>query len=176
MTFKDLQAVNEKLASMNIKGKDYVLVNERVKAFRQLYPEGTIQTELIYDNDGVCTFKATVSVADLVLATGYAQEKESSSYINKTSYIENCETSAVGRALGFLGIGIDTSIASAEEVETAVRNQGGLSDNMMITLRKVLKEHGYSEDEVCQHFKVESIRDLSVPQFKKLMDSMGEGK
>jgi len=176
MTFKDLQAVNEKLGTMDIKGRAYVLVNERVKAFRQLYPEGTIQTELISDNDGVCTFKATVLVADLVLATGYAQEKESSSYINKTSYIENCETSAVGRALGFLGIGIDTSIASAEEVETAVRNQGGLSDNMVATLRKVLKDHGHTEEKVCNHFKVDSIRDLSVPQFKKLMDSMGEGK
>ena len=176
MTFKELQAVNATLGTLDVKGKAYVQVNERVKAFRQLYPEGTIQTELISDSDGVCTFKATVLVADLVLATGYAQEKESSSYINKTSYIENCETSAVGRALGFLGIGIDTSIASAEEVETAVRNQGGLSDNMVATLRKVLKDHGHTEEKVCNHFKVDSIRDLSVPQFKKLMDSMGEGK
>ena len=176
MTFKDLQAVNEKLASMNIKGKDYVLVNERVKAFRQLYPEGTIKTVLLKDENGVCTFRAEIYDGDKLLATGHAQEKETSSYINKLSFIENGETSAVGRALGFIGVGIDTSIASAEEVETAVRNQGGLSDNMMVTLRKVLKDHGYSEEEVCQHFKVESIRDLSVPQFKKLMDSMGEGK
>ena len=174
MTFKDLQAVNEKLGTMDIKGKSYVLVNERVKAFRQLYPEGTIETDLVKDENGVCTFKATVSYGDLVLATGYAQEKESSSYINKTSYIENCETSAVGRALGFLGIGIDTSIASAEEVETAIVNQGGLPKAMESTLRKVLENHGHSEADVCKHFKVKELKDLSVAQFKKLMDSMGE--
>ena len=50
-------------------------------------------------------------------------EKESTSYINKTSYIENCETSAVGRALGFMGIGIDASMASAEELVNALVGQ-----------------------------------------------------
>ena len=174
MTFEDLQKVNATLGKMDIKGKAYTLVNERVRAFRQLYPEGSITTELVSDTDGVCTFKAIVSYGDLVLATGYAQEKESSSYINKTSYIENCETSAVGRALGFLGIGIEMSIASAEEVVTAICNQGGLSSAMVSTLQKVLKSHGHAEEEVCKHFKVNTLKDLSVPQFKKLMDSMGE--
>ena len=52
-----------------------------------------------------------------------AEEKETSSYINKTSYIENCETSAVGRALGFIGLGSENSIASLEEVANAINNQ-----------------------------------------------------
>ena len=60
---------------------------------------------------------------------GYAQEKESSSFINKTSFIENCETSAVGRALGMCGFGIDTSIASYEEVQNAINNQGDKKSN-----------------------------------------------
>lgn len=174
MTFEDLQRVNKRLGTMDIKGKAYVLVNERVKAFRELYPEGSIQTQLVSDENGVCTIKASVMIGDLVLATGYAQEKESSTYINKTSYIENCETSAVGRALGFLGIGIDTSIASAEEVDTAIRNQGGLPANMQKTLAKVAEAHGYTETDICGHFGVKAYKDLSVPQFKKLMDSMGE--
>ena len=174
MTFEDLQRVNKRLGTMDIKGKAYVLVNERVKAFRELYPEGSIQTQLVSDENGVCTIKASVMIGDLVLATGYAQEKESSSYINKTSYIENCETSAVGRALGFLGIGIDTSIASAEEVDTAIRNQGGLPANMQKTLAKVAEAHGYTESDICGHFGVKAYKDLSIPQFKKLMDSMGE--
>ena len=58
-----------------------------------------------------------------VIATGTAYEKENSTFINKTSYIENCETSAVGRALGMAGFGIDTSVASAEEVANAIKNQ-----------------------------------------------------
>ena len=62
-------------------------------------------------------------VEGVLVATGHAYEKEASSFINKTSYIENCETSAIGRALGVYGIGIDASLASAEEVVNAVNNQ-----------------------------------------------------
>ena len=58
-----------------------------------------------------------------VLSTGYAQEKENASVVNRTSYIENCETSAVGRALGMCGFGIDASVASAEEVKNAIEQQ-----------------------------------------------------
>lgn len=124
MTFEDLQRANETLSTMDIKGKNYVLVNERVKAFRMLYPEGCIITEILSNENGVVTMQARVyGNDDKLLAIGHAYEKESSTYINKTSYIENCETSAVGRALGFLGIGVDTSIASFEEVQNAVNNQ-----------------------------------------------------
>ena len=160
---------------MNIKGKDYVLVNERVKAFRQLYPEGTIQTELISDVNGVCTFKATVSYGDLVLGTGHAQEKETSSYINKTSYIENCETSAVGRALGFLGIGIDTSIASAEEVETAVSNQT-IGTQRAITMSKELIANGIRPETVCKAYKVEKLADLTESQHANAMNHLKDLK
>lgn len=113
-----------KLKTVNIKGKEYVEVNERVKYFRQRFKGWSIETELISDDNGVCTFKAIIKDENGVMkATGHAYEKEASSYINKTSYIENCETSAVGRALGFLGIGIDTSIASSDEITNAVNNQ-----------------------------------------------------
>ena len=114
----------EKLKSVNIKGKEYVEVNERVKYFRKNYVGWRLETELVSNEDGVCVFKAIIrdEVGEIV-STGYAYERESSSFINKTSYIENCETSAVGRALGFLGIGIDTSIASSDEVTNAINNQ-----------------------------------------------------
>jgi hypothetical protein len=175
MTFKDLQSVNAALGTMDIKGKNYVLVNERVKAFRQLYPEGTIETELVYDADGVATMKATVSIGDLVLATGYAQEKEASSYINKTSYIENCETSAVGRALGFLGIGIDTSIASAEEVDTAVKMQEGsqkISKKDAAIIVSVLEDEGIDCAKVWELYKVNAAMDLSELQLTNIKQNI----
>lgn len=126
MKFEDLQEINAKLKTMNIKGKDYIPVNERVKAFRMLYPEGTIMTELISASDGIVIVKASVHGDDGGLkATAYAKEVEGSSNINRFSALENCETSAVGRALGFLGIGIDTSIASYEEVSNAKLNEDG---------------------------------------------------
>ena len=114
----------EKFNTVNLKGKEYVMVNDRILAFKKLYPSWAIVTELVKLSDGMCVIKATILNEDgEEMATGHAYEKEGSSFINKTSYIENCETSAVGRALGFLGIGIETSIASAEEVANAIKQQ-----------------------------------------------------
>lgn len=124
ITYDQLKAVNDSMNKIDVKGKSYAQVNDRVKAFRQLCPMGTIETEIIALDNGVVTMKATVTDDEgHVLGTGMAQEKESSSFINKTSFIENCETSAVGRALGFAGIGVDGSMASAEEVANAIINQ-----------------------------------------------------
>lgn len=122
--FEQLQKANGSIKTTNVQGKDYAEVNQRIKAFRSLCPGGAILTEMLSCENGVCIFKATVCDEDMrVLGTGTAYEKEGSSFINKTSYIENCETSAVGRALGMCGFGIDTSIASSEEVQNAILNQ-----------------------------------------------------
>lgn len=123
MEYKDLERVNKEMNTTDIKGKDYVEVNQRIKAFRKLYPEGTIETEILKLEGTMCVIKATIKSGDNILGTGIAYENEGSSFINKTSYIENCETSAVGRALGMCGLGIDTSVASAEEVQNAINNQ-----------------------------------------------------
>ena len=115
-----------KLKTVKIRDKEYVEVNERLKAFRTLpeYKGYSLVSDIVSLENGVITVKASIYDADgRIIATGLAQEKESSSFINKTSFVENCETSAWGRALGNLGIGIDTSVASAEEVENAIANQ-----------------------------------------------------
>lgn len=120
-----LQQANQSLAKIDIKGKDYIPVSERIKAFRLIYPRGRIETEIIGLENGVCTMKASVYDDEgRLLGTGHAQEKETSSFINKTSYIENCETSAIGRALGSCGIGLDNGFASYEEVANAKLQQG----------------------------------------------------
>ena len=112
------------MKTVDIKGKAYVEVNERIKYFRENYKGWSLESDLLSLDNGVCVIKATIRDENgIVKANGLAYEKENSTFINKTSYIENCETSAWGRALGNLGIGIDTSIASAEEVINAVSNQ-----------------------------------------------------
>ena len=121
-TFEQIKRANEAVRATDIKGKMYTEVNERIKAFRMVHPDGCIKTEMISNVDGVCIFRAEVSDG-VLLGTGTAYEKEGSTFINKTSYIENCETSAVGRALGMAGFGIDTSVASAEEVGNAIAQQ-----------------------------------------------------
>ena len=143
--YEHIERVNKEMAITKLKNEktgkeigDYVEVNERIKAFRKLFPTGTIKTEMVSNENGVCIFKASVGYQKslinfasngkgeqvntifTLLGTGTAQEKEGSTFINRTSYIENCETSAVGRALAMCGFGIDTSIASKEEVENAI--------------------------------------------------------
>lgn len=110
----------------NIKGKQYVEVNERIKFFRtnSAYKGYSLVSEVLKLDDSECVVLASISSPEgYVVATGIAQEYKSASRINSTSYVENCETSAWGRALGNLGIGIDTSIATAEEVNNAIHQQ-----------------------------------------------------
>lgn len=124
ITFEDIEKANKCLIGTDIKGKSYIEVNQRIKAYRMVYPNGMIKPEIKSLKDGVCIFRAEVTNDNGdVIGVGHAYEKENSTFINKTSYIENCETSAVGRALGMAGFGIDTSVASAEEVQNAIENQ-----------------------------------------------------
>lgn len=136
--FKDIAKANESIRTMTISrtnrktgeviNKEYAEVNQRIKAFRMCYPGGAITTEIVSNENGIVTMQTTVRDDEgKVLATGYAYEKEGATQINSTSYIENCETSAVGRALGMCGFGIDTSVASYEEVKQAQAQQD--SDN-----------------------------------------------
>tara|TARA_R100000541_G_scaffold8474_2_gene16033 strand:+ start:1773 stop:2336 length:564 start_codon:yes stop_codon:yes gene_type:complete len=117
---------NYKFKTTNIRGKQYVEVNERIKFFRQEdeYKNWTISTEFTALDSEMCVCRAII--ADLnqrIVASGHAHEEKASGHINKTSYVENCETSAIGRALAMMGIGIDTSIASANEVTEAIAKQ-----------------------------------------------------
>lgn len=129
VTYDQLAVANSIISTTKVQNKDYAEVNQRIKAFRFLYPQGFITTNVESIQDGVCVMTARVGYYEdgkpVILGTGTAYEKENSSFINKTSYIENCETSAVGRALGMAGIGIDISVASAEEVQNAILNQEG---------------------------------------------------
>lgn len=180
-----LETVNKEVKATTLKNEktgkvigDYVEVNQRVQAFRKLYPEGTIETSMISNENGVCIFRAKIMNKDTdgnmkLLATGTAYEKEDSTFINKTSYIENCETSAVGRALGFLGIGIDTSIASKEEVINAVVNQDKKPVIILATPKQVeILENNCTEEEkekIYEMYNVKSISELTIEIASKLV-------
>lgn len=115
-----------KLKTINIKGKPYVMVHEKIQHFRtaEEYRNWTLRSEIKTLNEEVVVVHAWVEDTDgVVRADAHAQEFRNASMINKTSYIENCETSAWGRALSNLGIGVDTSVASAEEVLNAISQQ-----------------------------------------------------
>ena len=112
------------MKSIDIKGKQYIEVNERLKYFRENFKDWSLESDIVSLDNGVCVIKAIIKNPEgIIKATGYAYEQEGSTFINKTSYIENCETSAVGRAVGMCGFGIDTSVASYEEVDNAIQQQ-----------------------------------------------------
>ena len=124
MTFEDLKKANSELKTLDIRGKEYVPVNERVKAFRRVCPDGTITTEILQLDRDAVVIRATVQdETGKILGTGMGREEKGLGNINKTSFVENCETSAVGRALGMIGIGVDASFASADEVANAIAQQ-----------------------------------------------------
>ncbi len=189
MEWKELERINKGLQTIDVKGKGYVEVNKRVMAFRELEPNGTITTEIVSHEDlgekgKVVTMKATVLNGNgKVLGTGLAYEKETSSFINKTSYIENCETSAVGRALGFCGIGVDTSIASAEEVMNAIKQEEdqkakpkldrknnepsatGITPGGVDYITQLCIETGTDPAKVLSGYKVNSFYELTKAQY-----------
>ena len=195
ITAETIKNVNERVKKIEVKGKNYTCVAARISAFRELCPVGAISTEILSLADGVVTMKTTITDENgKVLATGMAQEKETSSYINKTSYIENCETSAVGRALGMLGIGSDEQMASAEEVANVINNQGKEQDKnkaeqakkeaqekreaeakkelefidkeKAINVKKTLFACKVEEGKLLEHYHIPDVEHMTNAQFK----------
>ena len=115
--------------AIQFKGKSYVQVKDRVDFFNETYPNGCIQTTLLSNiTDNMVLFKA-VAIPDMAnpsrFFTGYSQARwdDHTSYVNKTSALENAETSSVGRALAFMGIGVIDSVASIDEVNKVINQE-----------------------------------------------------
>lgn len=119
MEYKDIEKVNLEIKKTDIKGKKYAEVSERILAFRKLNPNGRIITEIVDKTENDVTIKAKIlDENENELATGYASEIRKG-LVNSISMLENCETSAIGRALGFCGFGIDSGIASGQDMQKA---------------------------------------------------------
>ena len=134
MEYKDIERVNAEIKPIELGQKNYAMVSERVTAFRKLFPEGFIKTEVIHNDGTNVMMQARVGYyledhSEFVLATGFAQETKGRGMVNGTSWIENCETGAVGRALGFISLGTNGGgICSAEELANAVVGQKQIED------------------------------------------------
>ena len=194
-----------KLKTVNIKGKDYVMVNERIKAFRKEYPTWSLVSQIKDLTDNRCVIRAEIYDEEgRCIATGHAYEKEGSSPINKTSFIENCETSAWGRALANLGIGIDASICSAEELAIAISQQEtpeqiaerklngeavelptgedfakamkSASAQQITMIKGIAERIGQPTDNICKKYKVKGLDDLSPEQATEIIEKLKEAK
>lgn len=163
-TFEQIKKANESIKTTDIKGKEYAEVNQRIKAFRMVHPNGLLTCEIVSLQDGVVLMKASAFDENgKLLGTGFAQEKENSTFINKTSFIENAETSAWGRCLGSLGFGVDTSVASYEEVSNAMQNQDQ---------PKKSQPKSQPKKEVEQPLDINQ-RNITEVEYKQLKDKFG---
>jgi hypothetical protein len=119
---------NKDTGIVNIHGKEYFTVAKRVGMFREQYKlDLSLSTELVSRDADCVVMKATITDQNgRVLATGHSEEYRQASQINRTSALENAETSAIGRALAALGLG-GTEFASADEVANAIQQQGRIT-------------------------------------------------
>lgn len=176
ITNENLAKVNKGIKTVNIKSKQYAMVVERVQAFREICPQGTIDTTVIdLDDQHVAVQAKIYDEKDHLLASGTAEERKDATQINQTSYVENCETSAVGRALGMLGIGSEANMASADELTAALLNQVELPSGKK-ALGTYCSEHALSMPEVCERYNVNKTAKRSdwYAVLAKVMAECGE--
>tara|TARA_R100001594_G_scaffold90383_1_gene124798 strand:+ start:213 stop:695 length:483 start_codon:yes stop_codon:yes gene_type:complete len=155
---------------INIHGKEYVTVAERVQMLHESgLTEISLNTEILHDDDKSIVMKATLDI-DGNSYTGIAQEIKGSSNINTTSAYENCETSCVGRALGFAGYGSVESIASADEVANAVAQQQPeyATPNQVKYIKSLCQEKNVDMPD-------DKFDDMSKLEAAKLIESLIKG-
>jgi len=116
--FKNLKTI----PTVNIKGKKYSTVNERHKHLLQYFPEARFNEEVLFHDVDRVIVKTELYISDTIYAVGTAEEFRESSFINKTSALENCSSSALGRCLAAFGLS-GSEYASAEELTNALINQ-----------------------------------------------------
>ena len=158
------------MKTINIKGKNYVPVVERLKEFRnsEKFKNWSLETEWLSITQEVATCRVIIrDETGFLKSTGTAMElrDEKSSLVNKTSHVENAETSAVGRALGNLGIGLDgDEVASYEEVSRAKKQQLINSINSMVDER--------NRDEYEKEYKLSEIGMMSIEDLEVLENQL----
>jgi hypothetical protein len=173
LTWEAIEKVNGEITTVDIKGKAYAEVNKRIIAFRKLMPNGLILPNIITDQDGRVTMSCEVfDEQGKLLAKAHSYENENVGFINKTSYIENCETSVIGRALGICGFGIDNSVASAEEVDVAIQKQDlmkePISKERMESLKALVKELKMTDEQFFTGAKIKSYNEVNVVNATKI--------
>ena len=188
VSYEQIKTANEEIKTTDIKGKDYASVNERIKAYRKVYPTGAITTEIEEIKDDYVRIRAVVRNENgITIATGTASETltgdERKDRINETSMVENCETSAVGRALGFAGFGVDIAVASAEDMKKAKANEvfeiakgifismNEAMNQVKLTINELYKKMGMRKEDLDDylHEKIWThLQDMNIYQLLRL--------
>lgn len=159
--------------SVKIHGKEYITVAERIASFRESHPEYIIKTKIMHMDDEKVVMRAVIASIDGVIATGHSEEVRSASAINRTSALENAETSAVGRALAFYGLA-GTEIASADEVSQAIKQQGAQE---LIEYNALVRDNWHSVSEAKNYLEPkwgENENQPHITDARLVMNELGD--
>ena len=165
---------------VKIHGKEYKTVALRVAEFRNEYTIkdgwGIVTTLVHHDSDTVIMKAEVVNPSGMVVGTGYAEEKRSASQINRTSAMENSETSSIGRALASVGLAGTGEYASADELANAIYQQGGggkraASDKQKKFLHSLILRLPKEE----QGFYIDKAKKSDAAGISKLIDELNNG-
>lgn len=167
--------------TVEIHGQEYVLIAARLAMFREDHPNWSIKPEILTDGDVVKCRTEIRDEGNRLIAVAHAEENRTLGNINKTSSVENCETSSVGRALAFVsGKYAGKAIRSAEEMADAIKQQGSLDhieymhavrehwDTIHAIKEALIPCHGENEDQPNCSSARESYKELT-PEEQQLL-------
>lgn len=160
--------------------EDYVDVAARLQKFHEKYEDGSVTSEILVDDGKRIVLKATAQAYAgdfLKIGTGHAEEIRGSSHINRTSALENCETSAWGRALAAFGLEVKNGVASKQEVEKAKANEVRQAQEKTLTVKQAASVADKLDGVDAARIELAlaavgkpSIAELTVPEAKKLVE------
>lgn len=173
-------AANADISTMPIKGRDYATVATRLNRFWEVCPGGAIKTIPVEITGAYAVIRAEIyDDKENLIASGIAKEAKSNDpkSVDYTKYVENAETSAVGRALANAGIGSEANIASADELVAALKEQKELLTGKQL-LTVYCNERGLLAKDVSDVYELDKVPKGQLwPYYKavaELMKDRGE--
>lgn len=143
---------------MGFNPDNYETVEERLVRWWAAYPNAQILTTMVHYDGKTVVFRAEGIVEGRVIATGYAEEVHGSSPVNKTSFVENCETSAIGRMIGNSPLGTKPGARPSRQEMQKVERQGGnvvqagsalagiVTERQLQYIKKLAKNRGLDDE------------------------------
>lgn len=162
------------MKTINIRGKEYITVNERLKAFRREFKDYALIGRIIEQTPDSVIFEAQIiDDKGTIRANGFARETTQKGGVNKFAMLENAETSAWGRALGNFGIGIDNAVCTADELESKLEYTETTPANNT-PAQPIAKQQTLEEriSKFKEYISKASLYDLNDLKYKSRMDAL----